>query len=139
MRAIRGSSLGTNPGAGYCLAMTRAAAVAGMVVLATLGCSCTKITTPLRGTVAGFAEPCSGSGVIPGKAPPTFPPITVFAWRDGKLFASARTPTKGDSRYRLSLPPGTYVFSAPGAGSGPKTATVRPGQTITVNFPNFCA
>lgn len=114
--------------------MTRAAAVGGLVLLASVACSCSG--QPQKGTVTGFAAACSGMGVIPGRAPPTFPPITVYAWRDGNLFGSARTSTKG---YRLSLPPGTYVFSAPGAGSGSKTATMLPGQTITVNFGNGCA
>jgi hypothetical protein len=39
----------------------------------------------------------------------------------------------------VSLAPGRYVISAPRSGSLPKTVTLRSGETLTVNFPNFCA
>jgi hypothetical protein len=127
--------------------MRRSAAIAGLVLLASLACSCTgqpqKMQShyrepPPRGTVAGIADVCNGGGAARRGAHPSLPPVTVIAHRNGKLFASARIPS-GDDHYHLLLPPGTYVVSAAGAGAPPKTATVRPGQMIIVNFPNFCA
>jgi len=67
-------------------------------------------------------------------------PVTVDAIRDGRAVATQLTQYQGrHDRYRFALLPGRYTISAPrSADQVPQRVLLHSGQTITVNFPNYC-
>ena len=84
------------------------------------------------GVVIGLAEACAGP------APASTRPVTVFAWRNGRIVAREVVPyVQNGGRYRFVLAPGRYLLSAPRSGDRPQLVAVS-AQTITVNFPNLC-
>ena len=108
--------------------------VAGVVLLAGLG-ACGSLPGPAvpRATVTGTAAACAGP---PGAA---HRPVTVFAWRGGRIAARQTVhPTVAGGHYRLSLPPGRYLIGARGSGDGAQAVVLRPGKTVTVNFTSVC-
>jgi hypothetical protein len=108
--------------------------MAGVVLVAGLG-ACGGRTSPAvpRATVTGIAAACAGP---PGAS---HRPAAVFAWRGGRIVATQVVHSAvGGGRYRLSLPPGRYLIGARGSGDGAHAVTLRPGATLTVNFPNMC-
>ena len=95
------------------------------------GCS----PAPRPATVTGVAAFCTGLPLeILHRSPG---PITVYAHKPGLTLASGKIPARG-GQYRLLLPPGRYVISAPASRDQPKTINVHNGDRITVNFPNNC-
>ena len=110
------------------------AVVAGIALPAALG-ACGGQPSPVapRATVTGIAAACAGP---PGAA---HRPVTVFAWRGGRIVASQVVrSTAGSGHYRLSLPPGRYLIGARGSGAGAQAVTLRSRATATVNFPDVC-
>jgi hypothetical protein len=110
------------------------AVVAGIALLAGLGgCGGQAGAVVPRATVTGRAAACAGP---PGAANR---PVTVFAWRGGRIVATQVVhSTAGSGHYRLSLPPGRYLIGARGSGEGAQAVTLRPREMVTVNFPNVC-
>ena len=118
------------------------AVIAAAMTLAALASACSTHAThlvpvpePSSGTVAGFAELCSG--LPPTMLRPSPPPMTVYAQQHGRTIASQGLPGAG-GRYHLSLAPGRYVISAPKSEDPPRTITLHSGETFTVDFPNHC-
>ena len=110
------------------------AVVAGVVLLAGLG-ACGSQPSPAvpRATVTGTAAACPGP---PGAA---HRPVTVFAWRGGRIVATQVVHTAvGGGHYRLSLAPGRSLIGARGSGDGAQAVLLRPGRTVTVNFTSVC-
>lgn len=83
--------------------------------------------------VAGFAVPCVGLAVAAQLH------LRVYATEHGHTVATvvARY-LKDHGHYRLTLPPGRYVISAPGSNEPPRSVVLRPGEHVTANFPDRC-
>ena len=66
--------------------------------------------------------------------------MTVSASQHGRTVATETVSYRKDhDRYRLSLPPGRYVVRAPRSGDPAQVVVrLRPGQRVTVNFPDYC-
>jgi hypothetical protein len=115
--------------------MHRVPAVAAGIALAAAltACGSHPARTVPPGTVTGIAAPCAGP---PGAATR---PVTVFAWRHGRIVATAVVhAAAGGGHYRLTLPAGRYLIGAPRSGDGAQPLTLHSGETVTVNFTNQC-
>jgi len=110
------------------------AAAAGMALIASLGaCASDPGHSAARGTITGIAVACAG----PPRAAPR--PVTVFAWRDGRIVTTQVVHLNaGGGHYRFSLPPGRYLIGAPRSGGEARLVVLHPRETVTVNFPNQC-
>ena len=85
------------------------------------------------GLVTGLAAPCVGA--VFGKVW-----VTVYASHQGTVVKSQRvaaTRWQGDP-YKLSLPPGSYVISAPQSYLPTRTVSVRSQATTTADFIAHC-
>jgi hypothetical protein len=110
------------------------AVVAGVALLTGLA-ACGSQAGPVvpRATVTGIAAACAGPPGAPHR------PVTVFAWRRGRIAARQMVhPTAAGGHYRLSLPPGRYLVGARGSGDGAQAVVLRPGKTVTLNFTSVC-
>ena len=88
---------------------------------------------PAPGVVTGLAAPCAGP-VTAARAP-----VKVFAIRNGRTIATQVTQLRSrHDRYRFVLPPGRYKISAPASADKPEVVLVHSGQTVGVNFGNYC-
>jgi hypothetical protein len=111
-----------------------AVVVAGAVLLTGLG-ACGSQAGPAvpRATVTGIAAACAGPPGAPHR------PVTVFAWRGGRIAARQVVHTTvAGGHYRLSLPPGRYLLGARGSGDNARAVVLRPGKTVIVNFTSVC-
>lgn len=113
----------------------------GAAALAVLVTACSQALcvgcgpAPLPATVTGVAAFCTGLPLE--MLHPSPGPITVYAHKPGLTLASGKVPARG-GQYRLLLPDGRYVISAPASREQPQTITVHDGERVTVNFPNNC-
>lgn len=85
------------------------------------------------GLVTGLAAPCAGAAS--GKVW-----VTVYASHRGTVVKSQRvvmTRYPGNP-YKLSLPPGSYVISAPQSYLPTRTVSVRAQATTTADFTPEC-
>jgi len=83
--------------------------------------------------VTGLAAPCVGA--VFGKVW-----VTVYASHQGAVVKSQRvvmTRSQGNP-YKLSLPPGSYVISAPQSYLPARTVSVRAQATTTADFSPHC-
>lgn len=88
---------------------------------------------PDRGVVTGIAVPCAGPVAASRES------VKILAIRNGRTFARQVTQAQGrHDRYRFLLPPGRYAISAPVSADKPRVVVVHSGQTVTVNFLNYC-
>lgn len=94
------------------------------------------VPVPVPGKVTGFADLCSG--LPPDMLGPSLPPMMVYVQQHGQTIALQKLPGAGGV-YHFSLPPGSYVISAPRSEDPPQRITLHSGETLTVNFPNRCA
>lgn len=86
------------------------------------------------GTVTGIAAPCVGI------APPGRASVTIYARRNGRVVNTDRvvlTRSPGNP-YRMRLPAGEYVLSAPLSGLPTRTISVQAHETVRVNFRPSC-
>jgi hypothetical protein len=114
--------------------------IAGAMMLAALVSACSTHTAsttpaPAPGEVTGFAEPCSGIGPILHPSPP---PMMVYVQQHGQAIAQQKLPGNGGV-YHFSLPPGSYVISAPRSKDPPQSITLHSKETVKIDFPNRCA
>ena len=124
------------------MAVRLSSAIIAAVILGCALTSCSQSASPTprpsrtslaAGTITGIAAPCAGmdSGTIA--------PVAVTAREHGHVAATQTVSLRKDGdRYRLSLPPGQYTIRAAGAVPWHPTVNLRPGQRITVNFPDIC-
>ena len=108
--------------------------IAGSMMVAALISACSTHTTstvPAPGKVTGFAEPCVG---VLTTSPP---PVIVYVQQHGQTIAQQTLHDVG-AVYHFSLPPGGYVISAPRSIDPPQRITLHSGETLTVNFLNYC-
>jgi hypothetical protein len=111
---------------------TAAIGAAGLATFAVLRPHVTQPRIGGAGSVTGLALPCTGAA--------SSPPIRVYAVQNGRTVASQEVPSVNGviGRYLFRLPSSTYVISAPGSNIPPKVITVRAGDTVTVNFLDYC-
>jgi hypothetical protein len=86
------------------------------------------------GSVTGIAAPCVGV------ARPGTTSVTIYARQDGRIVKRIRVPlTRSPGNpYRLTLPTGTYVLSAPRSDLPPRTVNIRPHETAKIDFHPSC-
>jgi len=112
-----------------------AAAVGALVTLAVALTAC---SGGGLGTVTGVAAPCGGPPARSGLPGWVLEPVRVSAVAHGRTVASVVVSYRKDrDRYWLSLRPGKYAITSPGAPRG-TVVTVQAGQQITANLPDLC-
>jgi hypothetical protein len=106
-------------------------AAAATLLAATAACS--SGGAHADGLVTGLAAPCVGT--VLGKVS-----VTVYASHRGAVVKSQRVPaTRSQGNpYKLSLPPGNYVISAPLSNLPTRTVSVRSQATTTADFVAHC-
>ncbi len=82
---------------------------------------------PAVGVVTGIVQPCTGLA--------SFAPshVKVQLYSSSTLVASDTV--RADAKYRFSIAPGSYRLKG---WWGFRTAVIRAGRTLTVNFPDLC-
>ena len=107
-------------------------AAAASIVITVFCTACSPPVPTDIGTVTSAATLCAGI------APPRSS-VTVYARHEGHVVASRRVlQTQPKRRYSMSLPPGSYVISAPQSGVPAQHAHVRAGATVRINFLLSC-
>jgi hypothetical protein len=103
-------------------------------MLLVLAAGCTSGPAHGDGLVTGLVAPCVGL------AAPGTTSVTAYARRDGHVIQMETvllTRSPGNP-YRLRLPAGQYVISAPRSDLPSRTVSVRANQSLRLNFLPAC-